>query len=331
MLKELLMNSRQHHLKYWRNSGIFNPLFFLGVVVYLILSPGVYPALAGELLILQSGDQEPYVQAADGVASVLSTIDNRQGPKALLPFTVDKVVLDAETDDASLRDALMRRRLSAVVAIGKRALALALQLQGVPVVHVMVPGAAQMIGDRDNVSGISMTIPAAVTLAKLQLHYPLVHRIVVLYNPAYSGKFLREAEDAAAQLGFKLIAVPTASPSEVDRLLNAVQEKVEALWMLPDPNVLSEQTVQTFLDFSIKKRIVLISFAKKYRKTGATFGVVVDNTEMGRGAGRMIRDLLEGKTRNLGASRSAVAYHVFKNSELLDRIATLDIHPAYLP
>lgn len=325
------MNSGQHNVKCGKNSSVFTPVHLLVLAVLLILSRGVVPASADELLILQSGGLQPYAEAAVGVSTALSSMSNWRGPKALLPFTVDKMVLDSETDDASLRDTLMQRQLSAVVAIGKRALTLALQLPGVPVIHVMVPGAEQIIGARENVSGISMTIPAVVTLSKLQIHYPRVHRIAVLYHPVYSGKFVREAEDAASQLGLELVAIPTSSPAEVDQLLNALHEKVEALWMIPDPNVLSEQTVQTFLDFSIKKRILLLTFAEKYLKTGATFGVAANNTEMGRAAGRMVVDLLEGKNRTLGASRSLVTYRIFKNSELLDRIATLDMPPAHLP
>jgi putative ABC transport system substrate-binding protein len=280
---------------------------------------------------LQSGDLQPYHEAAEGVLASLNIPGNRQGPKALVPFTIERMLLSTDANDDGWRQVLRQRRPLAIVAIGKRALELAIQLPDVPIVHVMVPGAEQIIGLRENVHGISMVVPAAITLERLQIHYPRVHRIVVLYHPVYSEKFIHEADAAARQLGFELVAIPTESPKEVDRLLNSVQGNVQALWMIADPNVLNAQTSQTFLDYSIKRRVLLLTFAEKYLKTGATFGVAADTSAMGRQAGRMAVELLEGKGEPPGAAINSIAYRVFKNVELLDRIANLDTSPRYQP
>jgi putative tryptophan/tyrosine transport system substrate-binding protein len=325
------MNTGNRHIKGRRSHRRSFPVFLLILVVHLMCLSLVVPASANELLILQSGDLQPYHEAAEGVLASLNIPGNRQGPKALLAFTVDTMVLNTDTDDDGWWQILKQRRPRTIVAIGKRALELAVQLPDVPIIHVMVPGAEQIIGLRENVRGISMVISPAIILESLQIHYPSVHRIVVLYHPVYSDKFIREAEAAARQLGFELVAIPTESPQEVDRLLNSVQTKVQALWMIADPNVLNAQTIQTFLDYSIQRRVLLLTFAEKYLKTGATFAVAADTTEMGRQAGRMVVELLEGKEDLPGAPKNPTAYRVFKNVELLDRIANLDALPVYMP
>lgn len=298
-------------------------------VVILFFSGRAAPAFANELLIVQSSELQPYHQAAEGVLEALYPIASRRGPKAVLPFTVDRVVLDTATDDEDWPQRFMRYRPSAIVAIGKSALEQTLKLQGVAVVHVMVPGGEQIVGRREKVSGVSMVVPAETVLASLRTHHPHIRRIVVLYHPDYSATFIADARDAALRLGFELVALPTSSPQEVARLLNSVQEKVQALWMIPDPHVLTDETVQTFLDYSLKKRIVLLTFAEKYLKSGATFGVAVDNTEMGREAGRMALNILEGKDISPRGSKSQVAYRVFQNTDLIERMAALDVPLRY--
>lgn len=296
------------------------------LLAFLLLFPGPgCQALADQILIVQSSQLQPYHEAAEGVLAALNPAAGHQGPKALLPFTVDKVLLDSMVDDEAWRQGFVKFRPSVIVAVGKKAFEQAVKLPDVPVVHVMVPGGEQLASGRERVSGVSMIVPAETVLSRLRNHHPHIRRIVVLYHPVYSAKFIVDARDAAGRLGFELVALPTSSPQEVPQLLNSLQEKVQALWMIPDPNVLSSETMQTFLDYSLKKRIVLLTFAEKYLKSGATFGVAVDNSEMGREAGRMALHILTGHDFVPRKPKNEVAYRVFQNTDLIERMAALDM------
>lgn len=307
----------------YENTGL--SLDFPSTLAVILLFLGIAaPVYGNQILIVQSSELLPYHQAAEGVVAALDPLANRQGPKALLPVTVDKVILDTTMDDEAWRQRIAQIRPSAIVAVGKRALELAVYLRDIPVVYAMVPGAEQIIDRRKNTSGVSMLVPAETILTKLRNHHPHVHRILVLYHPVYSGKFIAAARDAALRLDLELIAMPVSAPQEAVRLLNAVQEKVQALWMIPDPNVLNNETMQSYLDYSLKKRIILLTFAEKYLKIGATFGIALDNTEMGRAAGRMALSILEGKGSTSSESNEQVVYRVFQNTDLIERMAALD-------
>jgi putative tryptophan/tyrosine transport system substrate-binding protein len=324
-----MSNGRPHMLEHPITRRRLSAAVF-GFLVTLLTVPGLLAPVSGnELLIVQSSGLQPYHEAAEGVFAALDPTAVRQGPKALLPFTVDKVVLDEATDDKTWQQLLSSRRPSVIVAVGKKALELAVKQHDPPVVHVMVPGADQVIGDRRNVSGVSMVVPAEIVLARLRSHHPHIRRIVVLYHPGYSTKFIAGARDAALRQGFELVALPTSAPTEVPRLLNSVTEKVQAVWMIPDPNVLNRETTQIFLDYSLKKRIVLLTFAEKYLKAGATFGVAVDNSEMGREAGRLALHLIEGKNVSPCEPTKHMAYRVFQNTDLLERMADLNAPMGY--
>jgi ABC-type uncharacterized transport system substrate-binding protein len=156
-----------------------------------------------------------------------------------------------------------------------------------------------------------------------------IRRIVILYHPGYSAQLIADARNAALHQDFELVALPASAPTEVGRLLNSVTEKVQAVWMIPDPNVLNRDTAQIFLDYSLKKRIVLLTFAEKYLKAGATFGVAVDNGEMGREAGRLALHLIEGHDPTPGEAGSHMAYRVFQNTDLLERMADLNTPRGY--
>lgn len=277
---------------------------------------------AADLVIVQSSDLKPYNEAAAGILSVLHP-STPQGPKTLLGIHVETIVLEKNGTDENRVQEIREHRPNLILAIGKKALRLSLALTEIPVIHVMVPGALQLVQNRSNVSGISMIVPPRITLKKLHKAFPHIRRILVLYNPHYSSSFIRQAESEAELLRFKLTAIPVETSREVPGLLSSFNEQTDALWMIPDPNVLTAQTSRAYLDFSINKRVILISFAQKYFKNGASFAVMPDNTGMGQEAGLLALQVLQGEEVLHVSMKDPTAYRVFKNNDILKKIATL--------
>ncbi len=297
------------------------------VVLFSVLLPLVLlfvtPLSAAEILVVQSDNLKPYQQAVAGILETLNPAMNTHGPKSLLEFHVERVVLDREIEDKVWLQVVQEKRPTVIIAVGTRALKIAQNLENQPIVYLMVPRPEELVGGRKTVTGISMVVPPGKTLMKLHRYFPYVRRVAVLYHPEYSNIFIQEARSVADLLRYDLIEVPVHSAKDVPKILYGFNEKVEAMWMIPDPHVVARSTVQAFIDFSIKKRTLLLTFAEKYLEMGATFAVVSDNVSMGRDAAHLAMEAFHGSQAPQRSPQNPVAFHVFKNEKMLTQIAFL--------
>ena len=69
---------------------------------------------------------------------------------------------------------------------------------------------------------------------------------------------------------------------------------IDAFWMIPDPTVLTPDSVEFLLLFAQENLVPVFSFAEKYEKMGALFSLDVDPVDMGKQAGEMTNRLLGG-------------------------------------
>jgi putative ABC transport system substrate-binding protein len=70
--------------------------------------------------------------------------------------------------------------------------------------------------------------------------------------------------------------------------------RIDCFWMLPDLTVITPQTVEIMLLFSLEHRIPIFSFSGKYLTRGAAFAVTFDNYDLGCSAAVMAMKLLAG-------------------------------------
>jgi putative ABC transport system substrate-binding protein len=121
-----------------------------------------------------------------------------------------------------------------------------------------------------------------------------VSKIGVLYDPNNLTKFVRQAADAARPLGLELVTREVRAPREVPGALLRLRGEIDAFWMLPDPSVVSPETMEFFVLFSGENRIPLVTFSRKYVDMGALLALEVDPFDMGMQAGEMANRLLQG-------------------------------------
>jgi putative ABC transport system substrate-binding protein len=116
----------------------------------------------------------------------------------------------------------------------------------------------------------------------------------VIYNPAKTGAQVQEAREAAQRLGITLVLRKADDPREAVRELSTLKGEVDALWLVPDPTVVTRDTVEAFALFSQQNRVPVVAFAARYLQQGAVAAFEVDPSDMGRQAGRMARRILDG-------------------------------------
>ncbi len=247
----------------------------LHILAFLLLWS--FPALAAEVAVVQSERLAPFDAAVRGFEATAGV------------RSVERFVL-SETGGVNIARAVRESRPRLVLAVGREALERVKEIRELPIIYAMVASPGRT---GSNITGIEMNVPAEryLSLCKKELG---AKRVGIIHNPARTGALVREAREAAERLGITLVIRTADDPREAVRDLAGLQGDIDALWLLPDPTVVTRDTVEAIAVFSRQNRIPVLAFAAKYLAQGAIAAFEVDATDMGRQAGRVAHRVLNG-------------------------------------
>lgn len=271
----------------------------------LLLAAGLaLPARAAEITVLQSASLPAYNSALQGFSEVISRDIPSRGQKAIQAHAITTHILTEATGTVQLRQMISDDRPGLLVAIGSSSLSLVKDIPDLPILYLMVPFPEAMGKNPANITGINMGISAAQQLEALTLAAPTVKSIGLVYDPERSGALVDEARDYASRNHLNLVAQPVRATDEVPGQLAGLKGMIDWLWMVPDLTVLTPQTVDYIMLFSLENQVPVLTFADKYLDMGAVLAVTFDPLEMGRQAGAMALDILhQGTTANIPPAR----------------------------
>jgi putative ABC transport system substrate-binding protein len=265
------------------------------LIVLVLILGSVRPAAAEyRIAVVLSSRMQPYVEALHGFRDTIGAAVPVHGPKCITYAEVKEYVLTEEPTRASLRREILAGQPDLLVAIGTNALTF-LRGTDIPIVYLMVPYPAGIINNRTNITGINLQISPARQLAVLLAAVPDLKNFGMIYDPRRSGPMLKEIEAAAREKNITLIAKQARKSSAVQVLLTEMTGRIDCFWMLPDLTVVTPQTVELILLFSLESRIPIFSFSTKYLTRGAAFAVTFDTYDLGRNAAVMVMKILAGR------------------------------------
>ncbi len=251
----------------------------LAAVALLVLTAG--PASAeGNILAVMSKRVAPYEEALRGFVSVGG-------------WHVQSLII-SELPDKDAKRVITRAKPDLILAIGLDALTSVCTIETVPIIYLMVLNPEALAGKQENITGVSMSIAPAKQLSWIKMNIPGIKRIGVLYHPERTGYLLPPARQAAQELGLELSAREIHDVKEVMGELQALKNKVDLLWMLPDIVVYSPEIIEYLLLYSLDNKIPVFTFSRKYVELGALASLDVDIFDMGRQAGRMAEKIISG-------------------------------------
>ena len=270
----------------------------LSVLLFLTLCYS--PAEAGqEIVAVQSMRIRPYEEAIEGFRSVCNARMNR-------------LVL-RELQGRDVVDKINEIRPEMVLAIGIDALLRVKMVKEIPVVYLMVLNPRSAL-DCDNITGVCMDISQKEQLTSVCRVLPNVKNIGLLYDPVRTGHFAERAQHAATEIGIKLIANRIDRPMDVPLTVNGMKGKIDLFWMLPDLTVITPETVEFLLLFSLENEIPVLAFSEKYVELGALMSIGIDAFDIGRQAGEMAQEILSGRdvkrVRPVDARKSVISINM---------------------
>jgi len=238
-------------------------------------------AARDRIVSVQSISIPPYEEAIDGFRDICT-------------FSMDRLLISEERF-VSIPEQVRRMEPDLILAVGLDALNALSEIHDIPIVFVMLlcPESKSVGG---NVTGVNMTPSVDVQLVKINEILPDIRNVGVIFDPAQTGPLVQAACEAGNRFGIDIHTASVKTTRDVPARLLAIRDEVQLIWMIPDITVVTQQTIEYFLLFSLENKIPLIAFSEKYVRMGAFMAFSLDPEDMGRQAGKMANMILDGKS-----------------------------------
>ena len=122
-------------------------------------------------------------------------------------------------------------------------------------------------------------------------------RIGVLFNPDNVGRQVDEAEKAAGLLRVVIVAKAVANEREIPQALRSLltgEDAVDALWLPPDPVLLSDESRRFILSETLKAGKPVYSFSAALVGEGALVSNGPDFVSIGEQLGELVNRMASG-------------------------------------
>jgi putative tryptophan/tyrosine transport system substrate-binding protein len=245
-------------------------------------------AAGPEIAILRSSDLKAYNDAIEGF-------------KTTAPGGTTYTEYDLRGDlerGKQLARKIRASDASLVVAVGlKAALAAKLEIVDIPVLYMMILDPLKHRLTADNMTGVLLDIPTDRQFKIMRTFLPALRRLSMLYDPDKTAPKVKEAESRAPACEFQLRGFPVEHEKEVPQQLRTLLSESEALWLIPDSTVLTDESIRFILESALAKHVPVIGFSSEFTRLGALLSMSIDYGEVGREAGLLAKRILNGEQR----------------------------------
>jgi putative ABC transport system substrate-binding protein len=249
------------------------------VLFILMLSHGVAEA-RHEIVVVQSAHVKPYEEAIKGFERSCDA-------------NLQRIIISESQGKDVVREIKLKRP-DMVLAVGGDALSEVKRIKDIPIVYIMVLNPQSALSGEENITGVSYNIPPNKQLQALLLTLPRAKNVGLLYDPKNTGYLVKEAQQAADEMGIVLTAREIHHPREVATSAMEMKRDIDVFWMLPDLTVMTPETVEFLALFSLKYRIPLLAPSEIWLDQGAFLSTGIDAFDMGAQAGDMASKILSG-------------------------------------
>jgi putative ABC transport system substrate-binding protein len=142
---------------------------------------------------------------------------------------------------------------------------------------------------------VPMFVSATRQARTLRAVLPAAKAVGLLYDPRASKALAAECEAAAAAVGLKLERAEVTSRAEVAEAMRALVGKVDALWLVPDPTVISADTFKLLMQITLASKLPVMGFTAGMAKAGALLAMEASHEEIGRHAAEAALRVLAGQ------------------------------------
>ncbi len=258
------------------------------VMLFLLLIsfPGQVFAEEGKKILILNSDKsiEKYLLTQTGFESVL---------------TNPRVEIDLGSkwiDEERVKDTIFKEKPGVIFCIGSRAYLLVSQWSGDRKMIFSSVINWRRLPMGKNTYGISAELPVGMQLMMYRYFFPGIKNIGVLYSDVYNKEWLRSVVTQAKEVGIDIVAEAVNKPGDVHSGLKKILARVDALWLISDPIVLSEkESVVEIFEQSKLARKPVFTYDAVFADFGAALIISADIPTIGRQAAGIATEMLGNK------------------------------------
>jgi putative tryptophan/tyrosine transport system substrate-binding protein len=260
------------------------------LILSVVLSLGIHATQASEsaameIAVLKSSSISAYDQAITGFKST--------APSGAIYSEYD---LQGDLEQGrKLAKKIRASEASLVVAVGlKAALAAKVEIVDIPIVYMMILDPSKHRLTAPNITGTLLEIPPDRQFKILRAFLPNLHRLGLLSNSGINQAKLKDTVTQAAVYSFQVQEYPVESEKDVPQQLRSLLGATDALLLVPDSTVLTNESIGFILETSLARRVPVIGFSPEFTRLGALLSLSVSFGEVGRETGVLAKRILDG-------------------------------------
>lgn len=256
---------------------------YLLIILFFAVSNANF-VLAADVIIIKSNDISPYNEAIAGFREEIKgdVIEyDLRGEAGNVSQIIAKIM-------ASPPKLIFALGALAAVKIGEN-------INFLPILYTLVFDPVDKgLTRRQNMTGILIEADYERQFSILKKIAPNIKRIGILYSYLNESSIL-EAQKYSAPMGVELLAVKLRQPEDVPAGANQLIVKADALWLIPDSNIINQSSLNYLLSATLKYKLPFMVYSANFVKAGALLSPVINNTDIGRQAGKLGQQVLLGK------------------------------------
>jgi len=143
-------------------------------------------------------------------------------------------------------------------------------------------------------TGVSAELLPASQLLLFRYFFPDIQRVGVLYSDTFNKEWQELAKVSAKEVGLTLVARRIHSKKSVKKILPSLLKKIDALWLIADPLVLSSRAnIRTLFNMAEQQNKAVFAYDAAFIHMGAVLSIAVDPATTGRQAAVLSNDVLK--------------------------------------
>lgn len=179
----------------------------------------------------------------------------------------------------------------AFVAFGAKAAARELPSDAI-VTACLAPAVESAEGDALN--RVSLMPDPATLVARSVALLPNLKVLRVFWSSESSREDAAELARAGAERGLTVQLERVSPPTRLPSRLRGLDGKADALWLMPDPALVTEESFAVLREYAAAEKIAFLAPTEGLAERGATATIAVTFRDMGRAAAASLRARLEG-------------------------------------
>jgi len=259
-------------------------------LLFAILSIHCICAYGQSVIVIKSGEIEPYEQALNGFKSKYSG--------RISEFIVPK----KPEDSKGILDNIEAESPESILAIGIDALLFTKEkIHNIPIVYCMVMDPEKYgITNSNNITGITLKISTKDQMLKLKSIIPELKKVGIIYDPKNTKYIVKEALEIGKTLGIDFVTEKVRSQKTVPKALRKLNGEIDALWLIADATVITRDSFNFIILYTLENNIPLMAYCEAFVQAGALMSLSENYLEIGKQAAKIVKDVANKKTNLLG-------------------------------